>query len=131
MRLALPLIVLALQLLALPARADDAYDACLREADASMREMGDCGGAWIEREDARLNAAWQALLAELPEESQPMLRDEQRAWLAYRDRSCLFYLDPAAYGSIGRHLSYPSCRAFVIAQRTQALNEILVSVAPQ
>ena len=32
----------------------------------------------VEREDARLNAAWQALLAELPEESQPMLRDEQR-----------------------------------------------------
>ncbi|MAP18803.1 MAG: hypothetical protein CL626_07200 [Aurantimonas sp.] len=130
MRLALPLIVLAL-MLALPARADDAYDACLREADASMQEMGACGGAWMEREDARLNEAWQALLAELPEESQEMLRDEQRAWLAYRDRTCLFYLDPATYGSIGRHLSYPSCRAFVIAQRMQALNEILVSVAPQ
>jgi len=131
MRLALPLILLALQLLALPARADDAYDVCLRKADVSMQEMGACGGAWMEREDTRLNAAWQALLEELPEEGQPMLRDEQRAWLAYRDRSCLFYLDPAAYGSIGRHLSYPSCRAFVIAQRTQALNEILVSVAPR
>jgi uncharacterized protein YecT (DUF1311 family) len=130
MRLALPLILIV-QLLALPARADDTYDVCLREADVSMQDMGACGGAWMEREDARLNDAWQALLEELPEESQPMLRDEQRAWLSYRDKSCLFYLDPANYGSIGRHLSYPSCRAFVIAQRTQALNEILVSVAPQ
>ncbi|MEF2551733.1 lysozyme inhibitor LprI family protein [Aurantimonas sp. A2-1-M11] len=129
MRLALPLI-LVLPLLALPARADDAYDACLREADASMQDMGACGGAWVEREDARLNDAWQALLAELPEDSQPMLRDEQRAWLTYRDQTCLFYLDPVEYGQIGRHLSYPSCRAFIIAQRTQALNEILASVAP-
>jgi uncharacterized protein YecT (DUF1311 family) len=93
--------------------------------------MGECGGDWVEREDARLNEAWQELLAELPEESEAMLRDEQRAWLAYRDETCLFYLDPMVYGQIGRNLSYPSCRAFIIAQRTAALNEILVSVAPQ
>lgn len=130
MRLLLPL-MFALLLAAQPARADDAYDACLGDAEASMQDMGACGTAWIEREDVRLNETWQALLAELPEASEDMLRDEQRAWLAYRDQTCLFYLDPVEYGQVGRYLSYPSCRAFVIAQRTDALNEILVSVAPQ
>ena len=130
MRLLLPL-TLVLLLAGLPARADDEYDACLGDADASMQDMGACGTEWIDREDARLNEMWQALLAELPEDSEELLRDEQRAWLAYRDATCLFYLDPVEYGQVGQYLSYPSSRAFVIAQRNDALNEILVSVAPQ
>ncbi|UIJ70599.1 lysozyme inhibitor LprI family protein [Aurantimonas sp. HBX-1] len=129
MRLLLPLGCLLL-VLASPARADDEYDACVGDAGAVMPDMGACGAEWIDREDARLNEAWQALLAELPEDSHPKLRDEQRAWLAYRDASCLFYLDAVEYGQVGRYLSYPSCRAFVIAQRTAALDEIRKSVAP-
>ncbi|NDV87827.1 DUF1311 domain-containing protein [Aurantimonas aggregata] len=124
------LLILVLLLAALPARADDEYDACLNDADASMQDMGACGAEWIDREDARLNEMWQALLDELPEASEEMLREEQRAWLAYRDKTCLFYLDAVEYGQVGRYLSYPSCRAFVIAQRTEALGEIRESVAP-
>ena len=130
MRLFLPLVVL-LPLLAAPALADEKYDACVGDADATMVDMGECGGAWVDREDARLNVAWKKLMAGIAEDSKPALLDEQRAWLAYRDKSCLIYLDQVEYGSNGRDLSYPACRAAIIEQRTEALKSVLENIEPQ
>lgn len=130
MRLLLPFVLL-LPLLVHPARADTKYDACVGAEDATEQDMGECGGAWVDREDARLNVAWKKLTAAIAEDSKEALLDEQRAWLAYRDKSCLFYLDNVEYGQNGRYLSYPACRAAIIEQRTQALKDVLEAIAPQ
>ena len=130
MRLLLPLAIL-LPLTVHAADADTKYDACVDAAGAVMADMGACGGAWVDREDARLNVAWKQLSAAISDDSKAALLDEQRAWLAYRDKSCVYYLDEVEYGQNGRYLSYPSCRAAIIAQRTQALKDILEAVEPQ
>jgi uncharacterized protein YecT (DUF1311 family) len=133
MRLLLPLIIL-IQLLALPAHAeagsDADYDACVNRADAVMPEYGECGGAFLDREDARLNQIWRAVMEAIGESSKETLRDEQRAWLAYRDKTCLFYLNEMEYGQNGRYLSYYACRAAVVNSRINALEDILATIAP-
>jgi uncharacterized protein YecT (DUF1311 family) len=130
MRLLLALALLP-PLLVQPARADGKYDACIQRDDATMQDMGECGGAWIDREDARLNVAWKKLIAAISAGSKPALLDEQRAWLAFRDKSCLAFLDAAEYGQNGRYLSYPACRAAIIEQRTATLKSFVAAISPE
>ncbi|MBB4003200.1 lysozyme inhibitor LprI family protein [Aurantimonas endophytica] len=134
MRLLVPLIIL-LQLPALPAHAeaesDAEYDACVERADTVMPDYGECGGAFLEREDARLNQIWHAVMESIGEISKEPLRDEQRAWLAFRDKTCLFYLNEMEYGQNGRYLLYYACRAAVIHSRIDALEDIRATTAPQ
>ena len=129
MRLLLSLVLL-LPLAAQPAFADAKYDACVGAVDANMAEMGACGGAWVDREDARLNVAWKKLWAAVSAGSKPALLEEQRAWLGYRDKSCVYYLDAIEYGQNGRYLSYPACRAAIIEQRTKVLKDMMETIAP-
>lgn len=134
MRLLVPLIIL-LQLLVLPAHAeaesDAEYDACVEQADAVMPEYGECGGAFLDRKDERLDRILQAVMEAIGENSKEPLRDEQRAWLAYRNKTCLFYLNEMAYGQNGRYLSYYACRVAVIHSRIDALEDVLTTLAPQ
>lgn len=127
----LPALALLPLLLGGPARADSKYEACVKQDDATMQDMGDCGGAWIDREDARLNVAWKKLIAAIAAGSKPAVLEEQRAWLAFRDKSCLAFLDAVEYGQNGRYLSYPACRAAIIEQRTAALKSFVAAISPE
>ena len=49
---------------AVPAPADDAYKRCIDNSNGTNPAWAACGGEWIAREDARLNASWKRLLAE-------------------------------------------------------------------
>jgi uncharacterized protein YecT (DUF1311 family) len=111
--------VAVLAALASPALADEEYDQCVDkgQTDADYRE---CGYAWIERADAELNAAWKELRAISSEETAKLLLDEQRAWNAYKEKSCLFWAS-GEYGTIGSVLTYPPCFAGVIEARTAEL----------
>ena len=102
------------------AMADPAYDRCIKQSDGTNTAWGACGAAMIEREDTRLNAAWQRVYPLLEAEGQKALQAEQRAWIAYKDKSCLFYAG-GEYGREGQVLDYPVCRAAVIAGRTREL----------
>jgi uncharacterized protein YecT (DUF1311 family) len=115
------LAIAALALLAAgPALADEEYDRCIAESDGTNTAWGECGGAWIEREDARLNETWQRLIADAGDRMKADLRAEQRAWIAYKDLSCLFYAN-GEFGREGQVVSFPACRAEVIAKRTAEL----------
>lgn len=71
--------LLALALLSAgPVQADPAYDACADKA-ASNVDFSDCGSAWTEREEVRLNALWQRLVPFLPAASKRDMLTEQRA----------------------------------------------------
>ena len=123
------LLVLAGAALRQPARADPAYDRCIEQSDGSNPAWGACGGAWITREDARLNATWRRVYPMLEGDAAKALLQEQRAWIAYKDASCAFYAT-GDYGREGQVLHYPMCRAQVIAARTRDLEEVAAFLKP-
>ncbi|MGY6246113.1 lysozyme inhibitor LprI family protein [Bosea thiooxidans] len=109
-----------LVVLAAPAAADEAYKRCIDGSDGTNSAWGACGGEWVAREDAKLNAAWKRLYEASGAETKKDLLDEQRAWNAFKEKSCRFYGN-GDFGREGQVLQFPACRAEVIAQRTEAL----------
>lgn len=99
---------------------DAEYRRCIDQSDGTNVAFGACGGALIAREDVRLNAAWKRVYAPDRETKLPDLLDEQRAWIRFKDTSCNFYAS-GSFGREGQVLSYPVCRAGIIAQRTATL----------
>lgn len=57
----------------------------------STVDIVDCLDELYEGEDARLNTAYRAAIEPLEGDQRTLLRDAQRAWLAFRDANCLFY----------------------------------------
>lgn len=112
------LITLAL-LAASPAAADTAYDRCARAANNNS-DYSSCGSAWIAREEARLNRNWKAVYPGLPTSSKSALLTEQRAWVAYKDKSCRWRAS-GDWGREGQVIHYPTCRAKVVADRADYL----------
>lgn len=102
------------------ALADDDYDRCISDSDGTNAAWSECGGAWLEREDARLNEAWKRVFSGFAGQSKADLLAEQRAWIAFKEASCLFYAS-GDFGREGQVLSFPSCRAGVTAERTAAI----------
>lgn len=87
--------------LALPAAADEAWQRCIDNSDGTNPAWAACGGAWVAREDAKLNAAWKRLLAASGPETRKDLLEEQRAWNAFMQKACHFY-DRASSAGKGR-----------------------------
>ena len=115
--------------LAAPAFADDAYDACVEKGETDM-DWRECGSTWVERADAELNAMWRELRDTASEESMAALLHEQRAWIAYKDKSCMVWAS-GEYGTIGSVLYFPPCRARVIEARTGELGGYLDGILEQ
>lgn len=104
-----------------PAVADEAYKRCIDNSNGTNPAWAACGAEWIAREDAKLNAAWKRLLAASGPAVRKDLLEEQRAWNAFKEKSCRFY-DNGEFGREGQVLHFPSCRAELIAQRTATLD---------
>jgi uncharacterized protein YecT (DUF1311 family) len=120
MTLRFALLALVALLAAPPALADDAYDKCMDDSDGSNPAWAACGDELIRREDAKLNATWKRVFAETGDETKKDLLAEQRAWNAFKERSCKFYVN-GEWGREGSVVHFMLCRAAVIAARTQAL----------
>jgi uncharacterized protein YecT (DUF1311 family) len=107
--------------LVVPAAADDAYKRCIDASDGTNPAWAACGGEWVAREDARLNAAWKRLYAASGSATKKDLLEEQRAWNAFKDKACQFYAN-GDFGREGQVLHFPSCRAELIARRIATLD---------
>ena len=110
------------------AKADPEYDACMEAARES--QFQDCGFAWLEREDERLNSVWRDLLPRLEGRERAALVAEQRAWIVFKDQSCDFFWSEY-WGTVGRNNWYPQCRADVLGARTAQLRDIRDRIAGQ
>ncbi|TIX90985.1 DUF1311 domain-containing protein [Rhizobium sp. P44RR-XXIV] len=64
------------------------YKACLDRSEGVTVAMRDCAGTEHTYQDDRLNRAYRALRAKLDQVSATQLRDEQRSWIAERDKQC-------------------------------------------
>jgi uncharacterized protein YecT (DUF1311 family) len=106
---------------AVNARADAAYDACLKTANTNL-DFSDCGAAYLKRAEEALNAAWKHTYGLADGQTAKDLLAEQRAWIAFKEKSCTFYNH--AHGREGQVLSFPACRGRMIEERTKALFDI-------
>jgi uncharacterized protein YecT (DUF1311 family) len=70
------------------------FTACMDPSSGTTATMLACMSAETRRQDARLNQAYKAVMAQLSEVRQKELRDAQRAWLKFREANCRFYADP-------------------------------------
>ena len=113
-----------------PAFADAEYHKCVDAAGATNAAWSECGAEWIERADAELNATWKDLRAILAGDTAQALLDEQRAWNAYKEKSCLFWAS-GEFGREGLAIKYPACRAEVIEARTSELKFLLERMQPR
>jgi len=108
---------------------DAALEACLAVADTSAA-FSQCYSAAIERSDDTLNSRWKrvtSLLSDYPPEAKASLLNEQRAWIAFKDKSCEFYWG-AGFGSMHRSLIGPACRLQIIDARIADLDTIITSL---
>jgi len=130
-RLTLP----ACLLLALPALAAEqgspAYRACLDKA-VSTAAMIECSGAEAARWDARLNAAYAAIMKSdaWSAATKGLLRDAQRAWIAYRDAACVAEGELTAEGGSMSRIIASGCLAELTEARAKALEASVKSGAP-
>ena len=79
------------------------YRKCMETGDAGKgvtSGMRECLGAELKRQDERLNASYQAALAQLGNDDQSTLRSRQRAWLAGRDAGCEQKAEPNKGGTL-------------------------------
>lgn len=77
--------------------------------------MNQCADKAYKAADARLNTAYQKIVARLDEDARKLLTGAQRAWIAYRDAECRFQTSNAAEGSI-----YPAVLSGCMQSLTQA-----------
>lgn len=105
------------------AHADEAYDRCMEVSDGTNTDWAQCSGEYLARLDEQLNDAWQRVFPEVTPAGQVLLRTEQRAWNTFKEASCLYYGNWDC-GREGQVLHMPLCRAKIIEQRIDYLNEL-------
>lgn len=119
--LALPLALAGLTVAA-SARADDAYDRCVDSANTNA-DFSECGAAMLERREAELNAVWKEAYAGSDAKTKAALLAEQRAWVPFKDKSCLFWTT-GAFGREGQTIHFYACRELVLEQRINFLRSL-------
>lgn len=110
------------------------YEGCPGNA-GSTQDMVECSDAGLRFWDARLNASYRELMdiyraedaedPESPYQLAPLLREAQRAWIAYRDANCgAFERYRFRGGTLGR-LTSITCMSDMTADRAHELEEFL------
>jgi uncharacterized protein YecT (DUF1311 family) len=106
------------------------YRKCISEHEDN-RSWAICGDQEISRQEFLMAGAWKRVSEDIKEyQSQTedgdffkSLANEQKNWINYKDSSCQYYYS----WSLGREsavLTYPSCKAHVIADRVETLHGI-------
>lgn len=102
------------------------FGRCLETGGAAQGvtyDMAECIGAELERQDARLNAAYQAAMSARTPEEQQVLRQVQREWIRRRDAEC----DQNLTGGTIDRLNLPGCRLRLTTVRAVELERMAQS----
>jgi uncharacterized protein YecT (DUF1311 family) len=86
-------------LIATPALARAQSPACATAA--TQTDMNACAAREYQKHDAEMNEIYGKLLAKLTDpHQQALLKEAERAWIAYRDKQCAFQTSGSEDGSI-------------------------------
>jgi len=97
------------------------YKACLDKSEGVTVAMRDCAGTEHKFQDDRLNHAYRLLRTNLNQAGATQLRDEQRGWIAERDRQCAVDKD----GGTAALIISDDCLVQVTAKRAAELESRL------
>lgn len=86
----------------------------------SQAAMNACSNDVAKKADAALNRTYAVVKSRLGADGQIRLRDAQRAWLAFRDKECMFESSGADGGSVALMVA-DNCFTALTDQRTHAL----------
>lgn len=90
----------------------------------TQADLNACADADLKRADAAMNAAYGRLMKRIGPQAQAGLKDAQRAWLPYRDRTCDLEALGAAGGS-AQPMVRAGCLSALTAERTKRLTGYL------
>ncbi|MEW6642026.1 MAG: lysozyme inhibitor LprI family protein [Pseudomonadota bacterium] len=93
------------------------YQTCLDQSGGVTSAMQDCIGAEYRYQDGRLNKVYRAVRDKLDQAKATQLRDEQRRWIAERDKACA----PEPDGGTAAMLSANDCALERTAKRAAEL----------
>jgi uncharacterized protein YecT (DUF1311 family) len=93
------------------------YYTCVKASRGVTLALNDCIGTEHDFQDKRLNAAYQRLRTSLPTEQRTTLRDEERAWIGQRDKTCA----PDGSGGTASLLDSNQCQLDQTAARAAVL----------
>jgi uncharacterized protein YecT (DUF1311 family) len=104
------------------------FDACVQKGQTTPDLVG-CAADETARWDKRLNAAYQRIMAstEWSTGTKNLVRDAQRAWLAYRTAKCAAEGELDAEGGTLARVSAADCMANETALRAAELEAALVT----
>ena len=113
MNISLTLMILAFA----PAAAAQSTDCASPTSQAAMNA---CSNEVAKKSDAALNRAYTQVMSRLEPSGKTRLRDAQRAWLAFRDKECMFESSGPDGGSVAPTVA-DNCFTALTDQRTHAL----------
>lgn len=117
---------LALLVCCLPvfAQGDDLRAEAAQDCDKNQLTMNTCAQHRFEQADRTLNRLFRQKLQQLETPAaKERLRDAQRAWIAFRDKDCLYNTGPREESGSIWPLLRLSCMERHTAQRVEALQE--------
>lgn len=95
------------------------FDKCVDGSEGVTLTLNNCIGAEYDFQDRRLNFAYRQLRKKLPASASTALRDEERAWIASRDKDC----GPDPQGGTAAMLEANQCRLNKTAERAVELEK--------
>lgn len=93
--------------------------------DGSQREINDCAAERQNWADAEMNVLYKRQMQRLGTISRERLRQAQRAWIIYRDKTCEYEAGPKAELRSFWIAQDLLCRLQLTKQRSELLNEYL------
>ncbi len=95
-------------------------------AEGSQLEMNSCEKEHFEKADRELNKLYQTQLGKLRDPINiTRLRDAQRAWVAFRDKTCLYEIKAPGEGGSSWAASYYMCMKYRTELRNIDLKEYI------
>lgn len=130
MRLTVAATLLALCAASLPAHADDPIDCADQKTTV---DMNFCADEDFKAADAKLNAAYKKVLAQIAESDlekpydraswEKAMRESQRAWVEFRDADCKGAVPMEWSGGTGTSSAVLGCMTALTNERTKDLGE--------
>ncbi|WP_291776552.1 lysozyme inhibitor LprI family protein [Luteibacter sp.] len=107
------------------------YDDCMAAAQGQVPSQGECADTEFTFQDARLNKAYKAVMADLASDkiARDAAQDAQRAWLAFFDKDCA--ARAGRFGSNDAPATLSMCRMESTALRAQQLEDWHGSLSPR
>lgn len=98
------------------------YEPCVAAANHAMPAMQNCIETEFKYQDARLNSVYRKLQSTLPEVRKTSLRNEERVWLAEKNKTCS---SSTVGDASSQHIEANACSLNMTASRASQLETLL------